>query len=86
MSQTRDQAMWAEGQGQTKGKFYVLSTHCTAMQKGQASEPVSKTACLLNQNQISDITMDSKSDESLRDVAAMKDEEYCAEVLLQPHL
>jgi hypothetical protein len=35
-SQTHDQSMLAEGQGQMKGKFYILSTHCTAMQKGQA--------------------------------------------------
>jgi hypothetical protein len=78
--------MWAEGQGQTKGKFYILSTHCTTMLKGQASEPVSKTAHLLNENQISEIIMDSKSDETLHDVAAMEDEEYSAEVLLETHL
>jgi hypothetical protein len=28
------------------------SAHFTAMQKGQASEPMSKTDCLLNTNQI----------------------------------
>jgi len=78
--------MRAERQGQTKGKFYILSTHCTAMQKGQASEPVSKIAHLLNQNQISELIMDSNSDKSLCDVAAVEDEEHCAEVLLETHL
>ena len=85
-SQTRDQSLWAEGQGQMKGKFYILSAHCTAMQKGQVLEPVSKTACLLNQNQISKLTMDSNSNETLCDVAAMEDEEYRAEDLLERHL
>jgi phosphosulfolactate phosphohydrolase-like enzyme len=56
------------------------------MQKGQASEPASKTTRLLNENQISELTMNSNSDESLCNVAAMEDKEYCAEVLLETHL
>jgi hypothetical protein len=47
---------------------------------------MSKTAHLLNQNQISELTTYSKSDEFLCDVAAMKDKEYCAEVLLETYL
>jgi hypothetical protein len=35
-----------------KRKFYILSTHCAAMLKGEASKPMSKRACLLNPNQI----------------------------------
>jgi hypothetical protein len=66
-----------------KGKFYILSTHCTAIETGQASEPVGKRACPLNPNQISELIMDSGSNESLCGVVAMEDEEYCAEVLLE---
>ena len=60
--------MWAEGQGHTKQKFYILSTPCTAMQNGQALEHVSKKACLLNPNQIPELIMDGESDESLCNV------------------
>jgi hypothetical protein len=59
-----------------KGKCYILSMHCTAMQKGQALKPVSRRANLLNLNQISEMITDSDSDESQHDVAAMDDEEY----------
>jgi len=55
------------------------------MQKGQALEPVSRTANLLNLNQIMEMITDSDSDESQRDEAAMEDEEYYEEVLLEPH-
>jgi len=48
-----------------KGKFYIVSTHYTAIEMGQASEPVGKRACLLNPNQISEPIMDSGSNESL---------------------
>jgi hypothetical protein len=68
MSETREQFMWAEGQGHTKQKFYILSTPCTAMQNGQALEHVSKKACLLNPNQIPELIMDGESDESLCNV------------------
>jgi len=78
--------MWAEGQGQTKQKFYILSTHCTAMQNGQALEHVSKKACLQNPNQIPELIMDGKSDESLCDVVATEYEEFREKVLLEPHL
>jgi len=59
-----------------KGKFNILSMHCTATQKGQALEPVSRRANLLNLNQISEMIIDSDSDETQCDVAAMEDEEY----------
>jgi hypothetical protein len=59
-----------------KGKFYILSMHCRAMQTGQALEPVSRRANLLNVNQISEMITDSDSDESQHGVAAMDDEEY----------
>jgi len=59
-----------------KGKFYILSTHCTATEMGQASEPKGKRACLLNPNQISELIMDSGSNESLYGVVATEDEEY----------
>ena len=55
------------------------------MQRGQALEPVSRRANLLNLNQISEMITESDSDESQCDVAAMDDEEYY-EVLLEPHL
>jgi hypothetical protein len=60
MSETYEQFMCAEGQGQTKQKFYILSTHCTAMQNGQALEHVRKDACLLNPNQIPELIMDGE--------------------------
>ena len=50
--------------------------HCTAMQKGQALEPVSRRANLLSLNHTSGMITDSDSDESQRDVAAMYDDEY----------
>jgi hypothetical protein len=56
------------------------------VQKRQLSEPVSKRDCLLDQNQISELIMDSDSNEPLSDVAAMKDEEYCEEISLEPYL
>lgn len=65
-----------------KGKLRILITHCTTMQKGQALEPVSKKACLLHPNQVSELIIDSNSDESQCDVHATEDEEYCEEVLL----
>jgi len=64
-------------------KFYIVSTHCTPIETGQASEPVGKRACLLNPNQISELIMDSGSNESLCGVVATEDKEYCAEVLLE---
>jgi hypothetical protein len=66
-----------------KEKFYILSTQCTAMETVQASESVGKKACLLNCNQISELIMDSGSNESLCGVVVMEDEKYCAEVLLE---
>jgi len=68
MSETHEQFMRAEGQGQTKQKLYILSTHCTAMQNRQALEYVSKKACLLNPNQIPELIMDGETDEFLCDV------------------
>jgi hypothetical protein len=50
--------------------------HCTAVQKGQALERVSRRAHLLNPNQISELIKDSDSDESQRDVANMEAKEY----------
>jgi hypothetical protein len=70
--------VWAVGQRQMKGKFYILSTHSTAIEMGQDSEPVGKKACLLNPNHISELIMDSGSNESLCGVVATEDEEYCA--------
>lgn len=58
-----------EGSGRQRN-FFILSTHCTAMHKGQASEPVSKKDCLVNLNQISELVMDSDSNESLGNVVA----------------
>jgi len=78
--------MGAEGQGQTKQKFYILSTHGTATQNRQALEHVSKKACLLNPNQIPELIMDGKSDESLCEVVATEYEEYHEKVLLETHL
>jgi hypothetical protein len=56
------------------------------MQKAQALEPMHEKVPLLNLNQISEPIMDSDSDEPLCDVAAMEDDAYCEEVLLEPHL
>jgi hypothetical protein len=60
------------------------------MQKEKALEPMHKRAPLLNPNpnpnQISELIMDSDSDEPLCDVTAIEDEAYCEEVLLEPHL
>jgi hypothetical protein len=56
------------------------------MQKRQVSEPVSKGDCLLDPNQISELTVASKGDRPLCDVVAMKDEEYCEVDLLEPYL
>jgi hypothetical protein len=86
MSETLEQFMWAEGQGQTKQKFYILGTHCIAMQKEQALEHVSTKACLLNSNQIPQLIMDGESDESLCHAVATEYEEYREKVLLEPHL
>jgi hypothetical protein len=86
MSEAHEQFMWAEVQGQTKQKFYILNTHCTAMQNGQALEQVNKKACLLNVNQIPELIMDGESDESLCDVVATEEEENHENVLLEPHL
>jgi hypothetical protein len=69
-----------------KGKFYRLSPHCTAMQKEQALELLHKRAPLLNPNQISELIVDSDSNKPLCNVAAMEDEVYCEEVLLEPQL
>jgi hypothetical protein len=85
MCQTCVQVMWAVGQGQTKGKYYILSTHCTAMQKREALEPVSKRACVLNLNHISELITDSNSKESQCNVVATENED-CCEVLMEPHL
>jgi hypothetical protein len=78
--------MQAVQKGQAKGKFYIFSTHCTAMQKGQALELVTMRACLLNPNQISELIKDSNSVESQCDMDAAEDEKCCKEVLLEPHL
>jgi hypothetical protein len=43
-------------------------------------------APLLNPNQISDLITDNDSDKPLCNVAAMEDEAYCEEVLLEQHL
>jgi len=59
-----------------KGKLRILITHCTAMQKGQALEPVSKKACLLHPNQVSELIVDSDSGESQCDVHATEDKEF----------
>jgi hypothetical protein len=56
------------------------------MQKRQVSETVSKRDCLLDPNQISELILDSNSDETPSDVVAMKDEEYCEEISLEPYL
>jgi hypothetical protein len=50
------------------------------MHKGQASESVSKKDCLLNLNQISELIMDSDSNESLGNVVVTGDETYCEAV------
>jgi hypothetical protein len=41
---------------------------------------------LQNQNQTSELIMDSNSGESLHSVVATEDKEYCKEVLLKPHI
>jgi hypothetical protein len=56
------------------------------MQKRQASEALSKRACLLNPNQISELIMDRDSNESQCDMVATEDEECCEEVLMEPLL
>jgi hypothetical protein len=48
-----------------KGIFYIFSTHCTAIETGQASEPAGKRAYLLNPNQISELIMDYGSNEPM---------------------
>jgi hypothetical protein len=55
------------------------------MHKGQTSEPVRKKDCLVNLNQISQLVMDSDSNESLGNVVATGDEKYCEAVLLEQH-
>ena len=56
------------------------------MQKGQALELVSKRACLLNPNQISELIMDSNSVESQCDMVTSEHEKCYKEVLLEPYL
>jgi hypothetical protein len=56
------------------------------MQKGQALELVSKRACLLNPNQISELIKDINSVEFQCDTDAADYEKCCKEVLLEPHL
>jgi hypothetical protein len=56
--------------------IYILSMHCTTMEKGQALEPVSRRAHLLNPNQISELITDGDSAGSQCDVVAMGDKEY----------
>jgi hypothetical protein len=51
-----------------------------AVQKGQASEPMSWM-----KNQVSEMITKSDSDECQCNVAATE-EEYCEEVLMEPHL
>jgi hypothetical protein len=63
-------------QRKMKGKCNILSMHCTAMQKGQVLEPVSRWANLLNLNQISEMITHSDNDETQCDVTVMEDEEY----------
>lgn len=61
----------------------TYSVHTAQPETGQASEPVGKRACLLNPNQISELIMESGSNETLCGVVATEDDEYCAEVLLE---
>lgn len=70
----------------SRARAHKRNTHCTAMQKEQALEPMHKKALLLNPNQISELIMDSDSDKPLCDVAAMEEEAYCEEVSREPHL
>jgi hypothetical protein len=56
------------------------------MQKGHTLELVSKRACLLKPNQISELIMDSSSVESQCDTVASENEKCCKEVLLEPYL
>lgn len=56
------------------------------MQKEQDLELISKRACLLHPNQISELIMDSNSDEFQSDLFATEDKECCEEVLMEPHL
>ena len=86
MSQTHVQFMWALEKGQTEGKFYILSTHWQAMQKAQALEHVSKRACLLNPNQISELLMNSDSKEPHCNVITRANEKCSEKVLLEPNL
>jgi hypothetical protein len=69
-----------------KGKFYIFSIHCTAMQKELVLESMGKTACLPNQNQISELIMHSESNDSQCNMVAMEDKKCCEEVLMEPHL
>jgi len=55
-------------------------------QKGQPLELVSKRACLLNPNQISELIMDSNSIESQCNTVASENEICYKEVLLEPYL
>jgi hypothetical protein len=55
-------------------------------QKGQALELVSKRACLLNPNQISELIMDSNRVESQCDTVASENEKCCKDVVLEPYL
>jgi hypothetical protein len=76
------------GRRAREDKTKMLHTQYTlhSMQNGHALEHVSKKACLLNPNQIPELIMDGKSDESLCDVVATEYEEYREKVLLEPHL
>jgi hypothetical protein len=56
------------------------------MQKAQALEPVSRRACLLNPNQISELIMNSNSKEPQCNVIATEHEKCSEKVLLEPNL
>lgn len=84
-SQTHVQLMWAVGQGQTKGKFYICCIHYTAKQMGQALKLVSNMAHLLNPSQISELTWTATAMCPYTTWLLQK-MEYCEEVLLEPHL
>jgi len=73
--------MKAVGQGQTKREI----EHTKKRPHGHA-EGTSIRTHELNQNQVSEMIMDSDSYECQCNVAATEEKEYCEEVSMEPHL
>ena len=82
MSQICAQFVWAVGQRQMKGKFYILST-LHNHRDGTGFRTHGQEGLPAETYQIPELIMGTGSNDSLCGVVATEDEEYCAEVLPQ---